>query len=294
LRCATSPPNSRHRQACCARFYSILGLVKPPGRIAGGEIRYRGSDLRQLQPEALRQLRGDRIAMVFQDPGMALNPVLSIGTQIIEAITAHRSISRAAARGEARDMLAQVGIPSAEERLDAYPHQLSGGMRQRVGIAIALINQPDIVIADEPTTALDVTIQSQILHLATELCRKRQAALVWITHDLGVVATIAHRLMVMYAGRVVEAGPVSTVLDRPLHPYTAGLLASAPDAGARGQRLRPIPGMVPPLHTLPVGCSFHPRCDRAVARCAEPLPAIDALRAHWARCVNPIGGEGRA
>ena len=208
--------------------FSILGLVDPPGRIVAGSIEFKGEELTTAAEEELQSLRGNRIAMIFQDPMMTLNPVLRIDTQMIEAVRAHRSVSAAEALALARDALAEVGIPAPERRLKAYPHELSGGMRQRVAIAIAFLNKPDLVIADEPTTALDVTIQAQILHEAQELCRKTGTAMIWITHDLAVVSSLADRIAVMYAGRIVEEGPASDVIRAPLHPYTKGLMGSVP------------------------------------------------------------------
>ncbi|MEM6680579.1 MAG: ABC transporter ATP-binding protein, partial [Pseudomonadota bacterium] len=240
--------------------FSVLGLVDPPGEIAGGSVRFRGEELVGAAPERLRALRGNRIAMIFQDPMMTLNPVLRVDTQMIEAVLAHKDVPRAEARERARDALARTGIPSPDERLTAYPHQLSGGMRQRVAIAIAFLNEPDLIIADEPTTALDVTIQAQILAEAQTLCREAGTALIWITHDLAVVAGLADRIAVMYAGRIVEQGPTDDVIDRPLHPYTVGLLGSVPSAGRRGEPLTQIPGMTPDLTKLPPGCAFRARC----------------------------------
>ncbi len=265
--------------------FSILGLIDPPGRIVGGEILFQGRDLVGLPPAALRRLRGDRIAMVFQDPMMTLNPVLRIDTQMIEAVRAHRAVTRAEARARAREALGQVGIPAPDERLAGYPHQLSGGMRQRVAIAIALLNEPDLIIADEPTTGLDVTIQAQILHVVRGLARRSGTALIWITHDLAVVAGLADRLAVMYAGRIVESGPLDALLNRPRHPYTRGLMASVPGRARRGAPLPQIPGAPPTLAALPEGCAFRPRCARADAAClAEPastlLPDGRSLRCH--------------
>ena len=240
-----------------------MGLVDPPGRVVAGALRLDGRDLRALREEELRQLRGNRVAMIFQDPMMTLNPVLRIDTQMIEAITAHEAISKDAARARCREALGMVGIPSPEERLLAYPHQFSGGMRQRVAIAIALLNKPDLIIADEPTTALDVTIQGQILFEVQKLCRQTGTALIWITHDLSVVASLADEICVMYAGRIVEQGSVDAVLDAPVHPYTDGLLRSVPSANPRGRPLRQIPGMTPSLLSLPAGCAFRLRCERA-------------------------------
>ncbi|MDB5773345.1 MAG: dppD, partial [Burkholderia sp.] len=205
---------------------AILGLVDPPGKVVGGQILFKGQDLRQMREQQLRDLRGNRIAMIFQDPMMTLNPVLRIDTQMIEAVLAHQSVSKATARERAREALARVGIPSPEERLNAYPHQFSGGMRQRVAIAIALLNKPDLIIADEPTTALDVTIQGQILYEMQKLCRESGTSLIWITHDLAVVAGLADRVAVMSAGRIVEQGTVRAVIETPQHPYTKGLMDS--------------------------------------------------------------------
>ena len=243
--------------------YSIMGLVDPPGRIVDGTIRLDGRDLRALSPEELRQLRGNRIAMIFQDPMMTLNPVLSVAAQMVETILAHEHVPRREALERSREALVQVGIPSPDERLAAYPHQFSGGMRQRVAIAIALLNHPDLIIADEPTTALDVTIQGQILFEMQKLTRETGAAMIWITHDLSVVAGLADHVSVMYAGSIVEQGSVFDVLSRPRHPYTQGLLDSVPSRSVRGARLKQIPGMPPSVLDLPAGCAFRERCARA-------------------------------
>jgi peptide/nickel transport system ATP-binding protein len=267
--------------------FSLLGLVDPPGRIVGGRIRLEDRDLVGLPEEQLRAIRGRRIAMVFQDPMMTLNPVLRVDTQMIETVLAHDPVSEASARDRSRAALAQVGIPSPDERLLAYPHQLSGGMRQRVAIAIALLHRPQLMIADEPTTALDVTIQAQILFEMQKLCRESGTALLWITHDLAVVAGLADRVCVMYAGRIVESGPVDAVLDAPLHPYTAGLIASVPGRNKRGVPLRQIPGMAPSLVALPQGCAFRPRCTHADAACAAE-PATTAAGSRAIRCFHPL------
>lgn len=222
---------------------------------------------------------------------MTLNPVLRIDTQMIEALQAHQSLSKRDAWVKARDALDMVGIPSAEERLRSYPHQLSGGMRQRVAIAIAFLNEPDLIIADEPTTALDVTIQAQIIHEAQQLCRRTGTAMMWITHDLAVVAGIADRIAVMYAGRMVEQGTTDDVIDRPLHPYTSGLLGSVPSANKRGQPLRQIPGMTPNVLALPAGCAFKARCAYASGAC-EVAPGIEYPKPGRAcRCHHPLGLE---
>jgi peptide/nickel transport system ATP-binding protein len=268
--------------------FSIIGLVDPPGKVAGGRILFKGEDITNADEERMRSLRGSRIAMIFQDPMMTLNPVLRIDTQMIEAVQAHEKVDRQTAFERSRDALGQVGIPSPEERLKAYPHQFSGGMRQRVAIAIALLHKPDLIIADEPTTALDVTIQGQILYEVQKLCRERGMSLIWITHDLAVVAGLADKICVMYAGKVVEAGTIGQVIDRPLHPYTHGLIGSVPSHNKRGQPLLQIPGMAPSLLSMPQGCAFHPRCPRADAQClVEPGPTAPADPDHRVRCCHP-------
>ena len=255
--------------------YSIMGLVDPPGRIVQGSIRRNGRELVGLPAEAMRQLRGDRIAIIFQDPMMTLNPVLRIDRQMTETILAHEKVSEQAALARAREALVAVGIPSPDERLRAYPHQFSGGMRQRVAIAIALLNRPDLIIADEPTTALDVTIQGQILYEMQKLTRETGASMIWITHDLSVVAGLADQVCVMYAGRIVERGSCHDVLTTPAHPYTQGLLDSVPSRNPRGQRLKQIPGMTPSLLALPPGCAFRERCPRASVACSEAPAMLD-------------------
>jgi peptide/nickel transport system ATP-binding protein len=269
--------------------FSILRLVDPPGRVTGGHILFRGQDLAKLPDREMRRLRGNRIAMIFQDPMMTLNPVLRIDTQMIEAVQAHEKVSKAAARDRAVQALARVGIPSPTERLNAYPHQFSGGMRQRVAIAIALLNGPDLIIADEPTTALDVTIQSQILAEVQGLARETGTSLIWITHDLAVVAGLADRIAVMYAGRIVETGPASAILTAPAHPYTAGLLGSIPGHGRRGDRLTQIPGMAPNMAHLPPGCAFAPRCPRVSDACRATAPEVTETGGGRAlRCLHPL------
>jgi peptide/nickel transport system ATP-binding protein len=266
--------------------FSILGLVDPPGRVVGGRILFKGQNLVGISQEEMRRLRGRHIAMIFQDPMMTLNPVLSIETQMVEAVQAHESVSHKEARQRARDTLGMVGIPSPDERLSAYPHQFSGGMRQRVAIAIALLHRPELIIADEPTTALDVTIQSQILFEIQSLAARLKMALVWVTHDLGVVAGLAHRLAVMYAGRIVEMGPVDAVLDQPIHPYTIGLLNSVADNIPHGEALRPIPGSAPSPLARPPGCPFRPRCFAATEICHQEVPLTLAGDRNWL-CFNP-------
>ena len=269
--------------------YSVMGLVDPPGRVVGGRILLAGRDLATLPAEEMRQLRGNRIAMIFQDPMMTLNPVLRIDTQMVETILAHEKIPRAAALDQARAALVRVGIPSPDERLKAYPHQFSGGMRQRVAIAIALLNGPDVIIADEPTTALDVTIQGQILYEMQKLTRETGAALIWITHDLSVIAGLADRVCVMYAGRIVEQGSTADVLRVPRHPYTRGLLDSVPGNAPAREKLKQIAGMTPSLIELPPGCAFRSRCPYATAECAD----VPEMRPYGAigqsiRCFHPL------
>ena len=270
--------------------FSILGLVDEPGRVVGGQILFKGQDLTTLAPADMQKMRGSRIAMIFQDPMMTLNPVLRIETQMIEAIQTHdSSVSKDEARQRSRDALGLVGISSPEERMRAYPHQFSGGMRQRVSIAIAMLNRPDLIIADEPTTALDVTIQGQVIHEMQKLCKKTKTALLWITHDLAVVAGISNRICVMYAGRVVEQGPNEALIGNPMHPYTNGLLGSVPSQNRRGEPLQQIEGIVPSLLNLPVGCAFENRCGNALAECRQSAPdevTMDDQRV--LRCFNRV------
>jgi peptide/nickel transport system ATP-binding protein len=268
--------------------YSVMGLVDPPGRIVGGRIVFDGQDLTRLDAQAWRRLRGNRIAMIFQDPMMTLNPVLRIDTQIVEAIRAHADVSHESALERAREALSRVGIASPDERLRAYPHHFSGGMRQRVAIAIAMVNRPDVIIADEPTTALDVTIQGQILFEMQKLCRESGAALIWITHDLSVIAGLADEVCVMYAGRVVESGTVAEVIERPLHPYPRGLIDSVPSRNERGRPLRQIPGMTPSLLDLAPGCPFRERCSRASDACAESPAVTEPAPGRHLRCFHPV------
>ncbi len=268
---------------------SILGLIDPPGRIVRGSIRLDGDELVGQPEEELRRLRGKRLAMIFQDPMNTLNPVLRIDTQMMEAVQAHERVSDRAARARAAEALARVGIPSPEERLTAYPHQFSGGMRQRVAIATALLHRPAHLVADEPTTALDVTIQAQILAEVQTLAAESGTAMVWITHDLSVIAGLADRIAVMYAGRIVETGGVADTLERPVHPYTAGLIGSVPSRNRRGVPLAQIPGMTPSLARLPPGCPFSPRCARATAICRSDMPeATPYGDERAARCHHPL------
>ncbi len=267
---------------------SIFGLVDAPGEIVAGSVRLLGRELRALDAEALRRLRGRDMAMIFQDPMMTLNPVLRIDTQMVEAIQAHERIGRAAARERARAALERVGMAAAAQRLRAYPHQLSGGMRQRVAIATAFLHSPALIIADEPTTALDVSIQAQIVVEMQKLCSEAGTALLWISHDLAVVAGLADRVCVMYAGRIVEEGSTTQVLATPAHPYTHGLLKSTPAAATPGQPLPTIPGLAPAATERPAGCAFRPRCERASELCLQ-VPAVTELGdAHRVRCFHPL------
>ena len=254
---------------------SIMRLIPdPPGRVVGGEILYKGKDLLKFTESDMRSIRGNEISMIFQEPMTSLNPVFTIGDQIMEPLRVHQKLSRADARKKAIDMLKLVNIPSPESRVDEYPHQLSGGMRQRVMIAMALACNPQVLIADEPTTALDVTIQAQILELLRDVRERLGMALILITHDLGVVAETADDVMVMYAGKAVEQGPVAEIFARPRHPYTQGLLGSIPKTASHAQRLLAIPGMVPALHELPKGCSFQDRCPHVMDKCRAEEPTL--------------------
>ena len=280
---------------------SILRLIPdPPGRIVAGEVIFAGRDLMRLSDEEMRQVRGGEIGMVFQEPMTSLNPVLTIGRQITETVEQHRHIDRAAAARRAVELLGLVGIADPERRLKQYPHQLSGGMRQRVMIAIALACEPRLIIADEPTTALDVTIQAQILELMKELTRRLNVALIIITHNLGVVARYAERVNVMYAGRIVESGSAAAIYHAPRHPYTAALLRSVPRLDRpRQARLDPIEGQPPDLSRLDVGCAFRPRCRFAVAACAGARPALQPVgeAGHRAACFRSLelgAGTGAA
>ncbi len=264
--------------------FSVIGLGDPPGRIASGSVRFEGGELIGLPEKEMRSLRGRRIAMIFQDPMMTLNPVLSIETQMMETVFAHESFDREKARKICLQNLELVGIASPERRLRQYPHEFSGGMRQRVAIAISLLHRPGLIIADEPTTALDVTVQGQILYEMQRLVRETGAALVWITHDLSVVAGLADRVAVMYAGRIVEQGSTEDVLHAPRHPYTRGLLDSVPANNVGQARLRQIPGMTPSLARLAAGCSFRERCGYADAQCTVMPEMKGSVRCHHPLC----------
>ncbi|MAY88145.1 MAG: methionine ABC transporter ATP-binding protein [Pseudooceanicola sp.] len=253
---------------------SIIGLIEPPGRIASGEIRLKGERIDTLGPEAMRRVRGRRIGMVFQDPLTSLNPLYTVAQQLTETIRTHIDISKGEARKRAIALLDRVGIPAAARRIDDYPHHFSGGMRQRVVIALALCAEPELVIADEPTTALDVSVQSQIIEVLKDICAERGAAVMLITHDMGVIAETADRVAVLYAGRMAEIGPVREVITEALHPYTAGLMGSIPTLTQETDRLVQIPGAMPRLHAIPQGCAFNPRCERAFAPCRETRPDL--------------------
>ena len=266
--------------------FSILNLVSRPGYIAHGQILFDGEDIVQMSPAQLQRIRGNRITMIFQDPMMTLNPVLTIGTQMIECLQAHGKVNDREARRIAVEKLRQVKIPSPEARIDQYPHELSGGMRQRVVIAIALLTDPDLIIADEPTTALDVTIQAEIMALLLELCKQEGVALILITHDLGVVSQVTEDTIVMYAGRIIEEAPTRELIDHPRHPYTEGLINALPERARQGQRLNQIAGSMPSLHVIPDGCAFHPRCEHTHERCRHEIPGFTGtthrrVACHW-------------
>ncbi len=269
--------------------FSILGLIDPPGRIVAGKIIFQGEDLIAKPASELEKIRGNRISMVFQDPQTSLDPVFKIGYQITEALFVHHDLSRAQARDRAEQLLRLVGIPSPAQRLRDYPHQFSGGMRQRVGIAIAMASDPALIIADEPTTALDVTIQAQVLTLMRRLVQQKGTAMILITHDIALVGQFCDRIGVMYAGRLVEKGAKEEVITRPLHPYTQGLIASIPGRQERRRRLRQIPGMMPNLIGLPEGCPFLPRCDQAGEDCRQRPALAEVAPGHQVACFRRQG-----
>jgi oligopeptide transport system ATP-binding protein len=264
-------------------------IAMPPGRIVGGEVLFNGVDLLKMRPSEMRKIRGSKIAMIFQDPLTSLNPVFTVGEQLIETIRAHLKLSRKAARDHAQQALSEVGIADPSQALSAFPHQFSGGMRQRVMIAMTIACDPALLIADEPTTALDVTVQDQILRVIDDLRSRLNMAIIWITHDLGIVAGLADRVLVMYAGEIVEQGITDKLYENPRHPYTQGLLQSIPRLDVpRSRRLQPIPGTTASLFHLPPGCQFAPRCAHRVDQCAEHPPLIDLEAGHGSRCwVNP-------
>ncbi len=274
---------------------AVIGLLEPPGHIAGGQVWLQGERIDTLPPEKMRRVRGKRIGMVFQDPLTSLNPLYRVGEQLIETIRTHTDASPAEARKRSIGLLEAAGIQGAARRIDSYPHEFSGGMRQRVVIALALAAEPDLIIADEPTTALDVSIQAQIIQLLKTLCRERGAAIMLITHDMGVIAETADRVAVMYAGRIAEIGPVRDVVQRPQHPYTKGLMGSIPTLEMDGGRLLQIPGSMPRLTAIPNGCAFHPRCDFVFDRCRterpNPMPSGASAVACW--LADPKNGSPR-
>ncbi|MGY6534265.1 MAG: ABC transporter ATP-binding protein [Pararhodobacter sp.] len=251
---------------------AIIGLIEPPGRIAGGEVRLRGERIDNLPPERMRRVRGRRIGMVFQDPLTSLNPLYTVARQLTETIRTHLDVNEKEARRRAIALLDRVGIPAAARRIDDYPHHFSGGMRQRVVIALALCAEPELVIADEPTTALDVSVQAQIIDVLKEICAERGAAVMLITHDMGVIAETADRVAVLYAGRLAEIGPVRDVIKEAEHPYTAGLMGSIPTLTQTSDRLVQIPGSMPRLNAIPTGCAFNPRCTKVFDRCRVERP----------------------
>ena len=263
---------------------SIIGLLEPPGRIASGEILLEGQRIDNLTNDQLRHIRGRKIGAIFQDPLTSLNPLYSVGKQLTETIQAHLPVSNAEARRRAIDLLKDTGIPAAEQRIDHYPHQFSGGMRQRVVIALALAAEPKLIVADEPTTALDVSIQAQIISLLKNICKNRGAAVMLITHDMGVIAETCDRVAVMYAGRIVEIGPVHEVINQPAHPYTAGLMASIPDITQDRDYLNQIDGAMPRLNASPTGCAFNPRCPKVFDRCQVERPELVSAGATRAAC----------
>ena len=263
---------------------AIIGLLDPPGRVAGGEIRLAGQRIDNLGTDAMRQIRGRRIGAIFQDPLTSLNPLYTVGQQLVETIQVHLQLGAAQARQRAIALLQETGIPAPEQRIDQYPHQFSGGMRQRVVIALALAAQPELIVADEPTTALDVSIQAQIISLLKKLTKEHGAAVMLITHDMGVIAEACDRVAVMYAGRVVEIGPVADVIHRPAHPYTAGLMGAIPSMVHDRERLMQIDGAMPRLNAIPPGCAFNPRCPQALPRCTQDRPELMAAGNSRAAC----------
>jgi len=263
---------------------AIIGLLEPPGRIAGGEILLSGRRIDNLSAAEMRKVRGREIGAIFQDPLTSLNPLYTVGRQLVETIQTHLPLTAAQARTRAIDLLKSTGIPAAEARIDHYPHQFSGGMRQRVVIALALAAEPKLVVADEPTTALDVSIQAQIITLLKSLCREHGTAVMLVTHDMGVIAETADRVAVMYAGRIAEIGPVADVIHRPKHPYTIGLMGSIPSIGEEKARLAQIDGAMPRLNAIPPGCAFNPRCERVMPVCRERRPELIDTGSSRAAC----------
>ena len=274
---------------------AILGLLDPPGRVAGGEIRLGARRIDTLSQRDMRSVRGKQIGAVFQDPLMSLNPLLQIGDQLTETIRTHLPVSEDEARARALGLMRAVGIPAPEARFTAYPHQFSGGMRQRIVIALALCAEPELVVADEPTTALDVSIQAQVLQLLRQLCREHATAMLLVTHDMGVIAETADRVAVMYAGRIVEIGPVADVIRNPVHPYTRGLMGAIPSLAPVAGPLAQIDGAMPRLNARPPGCAFNPRCPRAIERCRVESPRIETRNKREVACwVAPMEAEQSA
>ena len=272
---------------------AVIGLLEPPGRIARGEVKLAGLRIDNLPPDEMRKVRGREIGAIFQDPLTSLNPLYTVGQQLVETITTHLHMSQQQARSRAIELLAATGIPAPERRVDHYPHQFSGGMRQRVVIALALAAEPKLIIADEPTTALDVSIQAQIIQLLKTLCREKRTAVMLITHDMGVIAETADRVAVMYAGRIAEIGPVADVIHRPQHPYTVGLMGSIPSMEHEIERLAQIDGSMPRLTEIPSGCAFHPRCEKAFGRCSRERPELMPAGTSQAACWLHDAGGGR-
>ncbi len=272
---------------------AIIGLIEPPGRIAAGEVKLNGLRIDRLPYDELRKIRGREIGAIFQDPLTSLNPLYTIGQQVVETITTHLNVSSKQARTRAIELLASTGIPAPDRRIDHYPHQFSGGMRQRVVIALALAAEPKLVIADEPTTALDVSIQAQIIALLKKLCSDHGTAVMLVTHDMGVIAETADRVAVMYAGRIAEIGPVADVIHRPQHPYTVGLMGSIPTFAQDNDRLMQIDGSMPRLTEIPSGCPFHPRCVHAFERCPRERPELLPTGASLAACWLHDRTDGR-
>jgi peptide/nickel transport system ATP-binding protein len=273
---------------------AIIGLLEPPGRVAGGEIRFEGQRIDNLPREKMRHIRGRKIGAIFQDPLTSLNPLYTVGRQLIETIRNHLPVSEAEARQRAIKLLQETGIPAAEQRIEQYPHQFSGGMRQRVVIALALAAEPKLIVADEPTTALDVSIQAQIISLLKRLCKDHGAAVMLVTHDMGVIAETCDRVAVLYAGRVAEIGPVQDVIHRPSHPYTQGLMGSIPAMDEDRERLLQIDGSMPRLNKIPTGCAFNPRCPQVMDRCRRDRPNLMAGTATQAACWLVAGAPAEA